>query len=1169
MITYIPGKKTFNDNHEPQQENKRTKIESTINAVGYLAFVIFHTDHYRAANNVAYVNSQLFKNIFPLEKENEAYLKIDNFAIKAKQDVTLLRDQIDVSFATYSDIEENLIPSGSQSLIRIEPFSHRKEKVRILKAVHIKVYSLNQVRRNKKKIRVLKQIIKDQVISTLNDRILTVQQSFFVSHPSLGKLKIKVDRWAPEEVQYGFLDGETHISFSSMSNKEFSIAEECDPVSIKQFNFVIKKVRRIAQNIYSANADKEKEVWKEGVQSLPLILPFTQVVEKIRQCANMQLEIGSNIEFSFGKHWNYKVKLESVEMAPEKSDSKHIEIADEYKENYLKLFYLRNSDFNLQACDPEQVLLCESFEKAQQAQELKFEIIDFCSNNYLEKNEIPWESVQDLSQEILSSKKQIVEKEKITIDINQRRYLLVLKEAIGQVCDEKNKNLCSVWALDKKTEIKIFPSSLLQLKIVDTSHPFPLLSINAKVAIVNQTLSENFDNIQNYKEEKKFIKEEELQKIFRESIPSDRLLHENQTIRGISGKGLEIEFKLNHLVTNKKHLETYYGSLYELLPETIIKFEEDKESSLIITFSDSQKINSENIHQKLLELGIGGIPKKFKTSLTQIILSRNTYSMHRKELGQKPHKGLLLYGPPGTGKTLLARNLGKLFGISNENTKIFTGSEIWKKYLGESEKAVLDMFASAREDQKLNGDKSRQHMIIIDEIEAMLPRRDNAEKRYETSVVDAFLAAFGGISSRGDQPLDNIMVIGLTNNFDKIDEAAKRPGRLFPHLYVGLPNKKGRKEIFEIHTKLIKEKGFLAHDVNIDEIVEMTVGMSGAFIESLVISATNRSLQRIDEYKISSENIGLHPTAKVCRQDFIEAFSVNLGKKKSECFIQNTATDVKGICESLKTLGLGGISNEAIQFLSDLKIYHRYKPYVSRPFFKGLFLYGQHGTGKTRFAKAIKNLFSLQGNRFQYLRSSELWPLQGSQLKNQMKAIFNPALEASKDSKHEAPLFVIVIDELEGLYRKDDVDPKFSSLNKFLAEVQPFFEEPTELRNLLLIGISHDSLFAKYDSFQRQGLCKHIEMEVPSQEGRKEILEIYLKHFIGNNQLVVDIEELVNMTIGYTGAQIEGLVTEAQTIALRRVAQANLWIEDLRLTKKDFQIAAKQEGKTSKNLMFN
>ncbi|HEY4832320.1 MAG TPA: ATP-binding protein, partial [Waddliaceae bacterium] len=356
----------------------------------------------------------------------------------------------------------------------------------------------------------------------------------------------------------------------------------------------------------------------------------------------------------------------------------------------------------------------------------------------------------------------------------------------------------------------------------------------------------------------------------------------------------------------------------------------------------------------------------------------------------------------------------------------------------------------------------------------------------------------------------------------------------------------------------------------INMIVEMTFGMSGAFIESLVMGATNCSLQRICEQNISPENISAHPSAKICQQDFLDAYSTLFGKNKFEIqtFTQHGRIDVKGVSESLKSLGLGGIPSEAVQFLSDLKIYHKYKDHTAAyPFFKGLFLYGPPGTGKTRFAKAIKTLFSLQGNQFQYIQFSNLWPLQGVHLKNQIEILLKPALTASKDSKHEAPLHVIVIDELGGLYKKE-ADPELFPLNKFMSELQPFFEEQDQLRNLLLIGISRDSLLTTHNSFQRQGLCKHIEMGIPTNEAREEILEIYLRRFIKNKQLVVPIEELANITTEYTGAQIEGWITETLTIALRRVAQANLQTADLRLTKKDFQEAASLGRKVKKSDMF-
>ncbi|HEY4832342.1 MAG TPA: AAA family ATPase, partial [Waddliaceae bacterium] len=818
MTAQISGKRNDrNSIGESNPEVKKSRIEQP--TISSLAHIIFHTDHQKARKNLACMNAQLFNRFFNDNDNNKSnvYVKIDNFVIKAKSDSSLSPQQVDVSIVVYNDIRKNLQSLDNQQFMRISPFFSDKEKVVQIESILFKVYPLDR-RWCKNKFRVIKKPFEEWVMTSLSKHILTLQQSFCIYYPRAGALRVKPERWIPEKAGYGCLTNNTKISFISAAENELILAEEFDPRRIKQVIFVIKNVTSVTEYIYSTRQKREQDAWKEGIQPLPLPLPYDEVTQKIRQyCADMQLEIGSSIKLPFGKNWNYEVVLDKVEVLPlEESDNETLETSDEYRENNLKLFSLVGSSFNLQAPNIGEVLLTEQRENAKPAKELKFEVIDFYSDSSLKKNEVAWVNLQDLIREILLSKKVIAENEKISVDFNQRKYLLVLKEAIGEERIEQNMNLQHVWALDNNAEIKIFPKPSLQLKIVDTPNPLPLISIKVKVSVVKQfTFRENFDAAQNDNEEKVLLEDEELEKIFKQSIPSDCILHENQTIKGISGSGHDIEFKLKQFSTREKKVKTYNGSsIYLFLPETTLKFEENKESCLIIS-SKRNELNFENIYEKLIELGIGGMSNKVKKTLTEMVLSRTSFSEHLEQLGQKPSRGLLLYGPPGTGKTLLARKFGELFGIPGERIQSYTGSEFWKKYLGESEKAIQNIFLPAREEQKRFGKESRLHLIIIDEVEACLPKRALADKRYEKSVVDAFLAAFDGISSQGEEPLDNIIVIGLTNNPEQIDDAAKRPGRLFPHLHITLPDKKGRREIFDIHTKLIKEKGFLADDVNI------------------------------------------------------------------------------------------------------------------------------------------------------------------------------------------------------------------------------------------------------------------------------------------------------------------------------------------------------------------
>lgn len=157
--------------------------------------------------------------------------------------------------------------------------------------------------------------------------------------------------------------------------------------------------------------------------------------------------------------------------------------------------------------------------------------------------------------------------------------------------------------------------------------------------------------------------------------------------------------------------------------------------------------------------------------------------------GIKHVRGMLLYGPPGTGKTLIARQIAKALDCTEP--KIVHGPEIFDKYVGGSEKKIRDLFADAERDMKNLGDESNLHIIIFDEIDAICRQRGsggNSGTGVNETVVNQLLSKMDGVDS-----LNNILVIGMTNRKDMIDEAMLRPGRLEIHLEIGLADEFGRR----------------------------------------------------------------------------------------------------------------------------------------------------------------------------------------------------------------------------------------------------------------------------------------------------------------------------------------------------------------------------------------
>ncbi|RLI23266.1 AAA family ATPase, partial [Candidatus Bathyarchaeota archaeon] len=175
-----------------------------------------------------------------------------------------------------------------------------------------------------------------------------------------------------------------------------------------------------------------------------------------------------------------------------------------------------------------------------------------------------------------------------------------------------------------------------------------------------------------------------------------------------------------------------------------------------------------------------------------------------QRLGIDPPKGVLLHGPPGCGKTLLAR------AVANESEANFysiNGPEIMSKFYGESEARLREIFQQA--------EKNAPSIIFIDELDAIAPKREEVTGEVERRVVAQLLALMDGLSGRG-----NLIVIGATNRPDALDPALRRPGRFDREIEIGVPDKKGRLEILQIHTRGMP----LAKDVDLKRLAEMTHG---------------------------------------------------------------------------------------------------------------------------------------------------------------------------------------------------------------------------------------------------------------------------------------------------------------------------------------------------------
>ena len=245
---------------------------------------------------------------------------------------------------------------------------------------------------------------------------------------------------------------------------------------------------------------------------------------------------------------------------------------------------------------------------------------------------------------------------------------------------------------------------------------------------------------------------------------------------------------------------------------------------------------------------IGGLKTELNTIFRRAFSTRIANPELIRSLGILHVKGIILYGPPGTGKTLIARQIGQ--ALSKVKPKIVSGPEILNKFVGESEKNLRELFSDAEAEYEKMKEHSDLHVIIFDEIDAICRTRGSTsgDTGVGDSMVNQLLAKMDGVDA-----LDNILIIGMTNRLDMLDSALLRPGRFEVHLEISLPSEEGRKEIFKIHTNIMRQNGRLSSEVNISDLAHRSVNYTGAEIAGVVRSAVSFAIQDITNSADSDE----------------------------------------------------------------------------------------------------------------------------------------------------------------------------------------------------------------------------------------------------------------------------------------------------------------------------
>jgi transitional endoplasmic reticulum ATPase len=510
---------------------------------------------------------------------------------------------------------------------------------------------------------------------------------------------------------------------------------------------------------------------------------------------------------------------------------------------------------------------------------------------------------------------------------------------------------------------------------------------------------------------------------------------------------------------------------------------------------------------------IGGLREEIQRIREMVELPLRHPELFQR-LGIEPPRGVFLYGPPGCGKTLLAKAVAN---ESDANFYVISGPEIMSKFYGESEARLREIFQKAHE--------TAPSIVFIDEMDAIAPKREEVTGEVERRVVAQLLSLMDGMGTRG-----NIIVIGATNRPNAIDPALRRPGRFDREIEIGVPDKAGRNEIVQIHTRNMP----LAEDVDIKRLSDITHGYTGADISSLSREAAMKALRRyMPEINLEEERVPPEILDKmvVKEDDFLSAYREITPTAMREVYVEVPSVHWKEVG------GLDRIKNELVQSVEwPLKKPEVFKRMGIKPP-RGILLYGPPGCGKTLLARAVAT--ESEAN-FISVKGPEIFSKWVGESEKAIREVFRKARTA-------APA-IIFFDELDSIIPRRGAGYSDSgATERVISQLLTEMDGIEALQNVVVIAATNrpdilDPAVMRPGRFDRL-----IDVPAPDSKALMQIFKIHARDMPLSKD--VDLQEIAVKAKGYSGADVEALCREAAMNALRDSIDAK------EVTRKDFDYA--------------